>query len=190
MADALRSLHPYPMAPFNIEDPRLAGLANVILRKKPDVMDEKWIYERLAKAQEFAHVPGDWNIEPKKPAEEEGDSDDDGDEAKDTIKVMFKRQKGTLNEDQISELWGEAGGLVDEAMGKVRADTADLSGSGSEASSPEDTTMGGTEALEEFKKAALVKKEAQKLSPMSLEVLHKFIATGMVDKPAGENAVV
>jgi hypothetical protein len=182
MIETFRSLHPYPIAPFNIEDPQMAGLTNVILRKRPDVTDEKWIYERLTKAQEFAHVPTEWNIEPRKSTIDE-DGDADGDEEKDTIKARFKRQRGTLDEDQISELWGQASKLVEDAMANVGANEDDSSDSGSETSSPEDTTMGGTGAVEAFKKSALVKKEELKLTPMPLDVLQKFIATGVVDKP-------
>jgi hypothetical protein len=187
MAEVFRSLHPYPMAPFNIEDPQMAGLANVILRKKPDVPDEKWILDRLAKAQEFAHVPSDWNIERRKPVKDDGKSDEDGDEGKDTIKTMFKRQRGTLNEDQLTKLWADASELVEDEMGNVGSGSGEQSGDASEASSPEDTTIGGPEA---GKKADLVKKEEEKPMLMPLEVLQKLMSTGLGEKPDDENAGV
>jgi hypothetical protein len=176
--ETFRSLHPYPMAPFNFEEPDMAGLANVILRKKPDVPDEKWIYDRLAKAQEFAHVPSDWDIELRKPPKDDEHSDDgEGEEAKDSIKAMFKRTRGTLDEDQIAGLWHIASDVMEEAMGNVGSGSADQSGSESEASSPEDTTMGGTDA---DKTADAAEKAEQRPPPMPLEIIQKFMATGMV----------
>ncbi|KAF2691632.1 hypothetical protein K458DRAFT_411358 [Lentithecium fluviatile CBS 122367] len=178
--EVFRSLHPYPMPPFDIENPQMAGLANVILRKKPDITDEKWILDRLAKAQEFAHVPGDWNIEPRKISKDAEDVDEDDEGSKASIKSMYRRQRGTLDEDQIAELWGIAGDVVDEEMGNVGSGSGDQSVSGSEASSPEDTTMGGTEA---DKKVDSAGKEEQRLLPLPLEILHKFMATGIVEGP-------
>jgi len=177
--ETFRSLHPYPTAPFNFQADGMAGLADVILRKKPDPADEKWIFDRLAKAQEFAHVPSDWDIEPRKrPKDEEHSDDEEGEEGKDSIKTMFKRQQGTLDEDQIAQLWGIAGELMEDEMGIVGSRSDDQSGSTSESSSPEDTTMGGTDV---DKSADVAKEIEQRPPPMPLEVLHKFMATGMIE---------
>ena len=110
-AERVRALHPFPMPPFPIIQGGMpgpaAGLANTLLRKRLEPKEEEWVEGRLRKASEFAHVPGEWGIEPKRPdakdEKEDSDSDDDGD---DTVeRLPTKRVKGTLTEDDILDLW-------------------------------------------------------------------------------------
>jgi hypothetical protein len=103
-AERVEALHVFPQAPFPMDNEQLAGMAEVLLNKRLGPPEEKWVEERLRKAAEFAYVPGEWKIEPKKPAvatEEDEDDDSKGDVAD----ISTKRFKGTLNEDEIMELW-------------------------------------------------------------------------------------
>lgn len=106
--DKLAALHAFPQAPFPMGDEALGHLAIMLLDKRLGQPEEKWIEERLQKAAEFAHVPPQWGIEPKKPApkaaEDDNDSDDDMKGWDDNIPT--KRIKGSLNEDDLKIIWG------------------------------------------------------------------------------------
>ncbi|KAL5117743.1 mediator of RNA polymerase II transcription subunit 8 [Pleosporales sp. CAS-2024a] len=110
-AERIEALHVFPQAPFPMDKPHLAAMAEVLLNKRLNPPEEKWVEDRLRKAAEFAYVPGEWGIEAKKPAAEtrehgdDDDDDDDDDSTGDVADISTKRFKGTLNEDQIVDLW-------------------------------------------------------------------------------------
>lgn len=165
---ALRSLHPYPVSPFPLGNPVYAGLANTITRKKPEVAEDKWIQEKLAKAAEFAHVPEEWGIEAKKKDEaENGDGEEHG--------MKPRRVRGNLNEDELAEIWASCGEIVNQTVENVQDDEGS-----SAASSPSDTDMDGAEGQEGT--AATEKPLPPPM--MSLSMLHKFMTTGEVEVPA------
>jgi hypothetical protein len=108
-AGKVGALHVYPQAPFPMGNERLAGMAAVLLDKRLGPPEEKWVEERLRKAAEFAYVPGEWGIDVNKKAasdeKDEGDDDEDEDLKEWYDSLFTKRLKGTLNEDQIGEIW-------------------------------------------------------------------------------------
>ncbi|XPS94180.1 mediator of RNA polymerase II transcription subunit 8 [Ascochyta lentis] len=110
-ADTIRNLHPFPIAPFPNTNEHLAGLAQTLLRKRLEPTEEKWIEERLSKALEFASVPPEWGIEPKKTndkeATKETDDEIDGDPTR-LLNRYSKRTKGTLTEEQLVQRWNTA----------------------------------------------------------------------------------
>lgn len=210
----LSRLHPFPVSPFPIETPAMAGLLNTIMRKKPDLKEEKWILDRLAKAQEFAHVPDDWGVEPWKRENGDGDGAEKGEDAGDAGSrerrvERLKRQNGTLGEDDLADIWENSADLVEKALAKV-AQTSRPQGQGEEQegeseeeseSEPEkekgqgqeDVSMGGMdsnqEAAGDATGATATAKTVVAPAMMPLEVLHKFMTTGTVDKPEGQRPV-
>ncbi|KAJ4374212.1 mediator of RNA polymerase II transcription subunit 8 [Neocucurbitaria cava] len=109
-ADRIQALHPFPMAPFPITGIG-ANMATTMLRKRLEPKEEEWVEERLRKASEFAHVPSEWGIEPRKPGakDEKANDGDDSDVDDDSAERMpTKRVKGTLSEDEILDLWQHA----------------------------------------------------------------------------------
>ncbi|CAO2657290.1 Nn.00g034160.m01.CDS01 [Neocucurbitaria sp. VM-36] len=109
-ADRIRALHPFPIAPFPIMGVG-ANMANTMLRKRLEPKEEEWVEERVRKASEFAHVPSEWGIEPRKSevkAEKDDDDSDDGKEDDGAERMPTKRVKGTLSEDEILDLWQHA----------------------------------------------------------------------------------
>jgi hypothetical protein len=115
-ASKIQALHPFPVAPYPSANEHLAGLAQTLLRKRLEPAEEKWVEDRLAKALEFAYVPPEWGIEPKKPdikEETRNDSDDEDESAQDTAangkpSLSTTRIKGTLTEDDIVANWNQA----------------------------------------------------------------------------------
>lgn len=109
-AETIRNLHPFPIAPFPNTNDHLAGLAQTLLRKRLEPTEEKWVEDRLSKALEFAAVPPEWGIEPRKPTEEDDkDSDNEADDDQPSMLHRFnKRAKGTLNEEQLVQRWNSA----------------------------------------------------------------------------------
>lgn len=161
----------------------MAGLASTILRKRPDIHEEKWILDCLAKAQGFAHVPEDWNIEPTKPSKDDEDAvmSDDEDEG---AAAKLKRQKGNLNEDQISDLWANCSDVTSRVRLNVLAALQMQSGS---SESPEDMDMDGSDGDEQAIDDAENGAKSVAAPPMmSLAVLHKFMTTGAVDQATGK----
>lgn len=111
-AERVKALHPFPMPPFPMTQGGMpgpaAGLANTLLRKRLEPKEEDWVEERLRKASEFAHVPGEWGIEPRKvePKDENDESDSEEEDNTDAVDHLpTKRVKGTLSEDDILDLW-------------------------------------------------------------------------------------
>ncbi|KAF2823336.1 hypothetical protein CC86DRAFT_372321 [Ophiobolus disseminans] len=107
-AQRIGALHVFPQAPFPMGDERLAAMAATLLNKRLGPVEEKWVEERVRKASEFAHVPSEWGIEPRKPKADEQDEEDDDDD--DDMKgwddgIPTKRVKGTLNEDEVLFMW-------------------------------------------------------------------------------------
>jgi hypothetical protein len=115
-ASRIQALHPFPVAPYPNANEHLAGLAQTLLRKRLEPAEEKWVEDRLAKALEFAYVPPEWGIEPKKPdvkQEARDDDSDDEDEATQTATdgkpaLSTTRVKGTLTEDDLVTNWNQA----------------------------------------------------------------------------------
>ena len=115
--DTIRNLHPFPISPFPGTNEHLSGLTQTLLRKRLEPTEEKWVEDRLAKALEFAYVPPEWGIEPRKPVEKEckdndtesGDvkPDDDG-KPKTPFEKYNKRSKGTLTEKELVKRWNKA----------------------------------------------------------------------------------
>ncbi|KAH3940238.1 hypothetical protein HBH70_228780 [Parastagonospora nodorum] len=103
-AERVEALHVFPQAPFPMHNEGLAGLASTLLNKRLEPPEERWVEDRLRKAAEFAYVPSEWKIEPKRSdikTENEEDDDSEGYVAD----ISTKRFKGTLNEDDLVELW-------------------------------------------------------------------------------------
>lgn len=114
-AERVKALHPFPMPPFPVLQNGMpgpaSGLANTLLRKRLEPKEEEWVEERLRKASEFAYVPGEWGIEPKKvevKAEKDDNDSDDEDGGNAVEGLPTKRVKGTLSEDDILDLWKHA----------------------------------------------------------------------------------
>ncbi|KAJ4992705.1 hypothetical protein SVAN01_01751 [Stagonosporopsis vannaccii] len=110
-AETIRNLHPFPIAPFPGTDDHLSGLIQTLLRKRLEPTEEKWVEDRLVKAMEFANVPSDWAIEPRKPTEKEDkdtDADANADEPRTAVDRFSKRAKGTLTEEQLVQRWNSA----------------------------------------------------------------------------------
>ncbi len=110
-ADTIRNLHPFPIAPFPGTNDHLSGLTQTLLRKRLEPTEEKWVEERLAKALEFADVPPEWGIEPRKPTEKEAKDNDteiSADQTSTAVDRFSKRAKGTLKEEQLVQRWNSA----------------------------------------------------------------------------------
>lgn len=107
MAPRIGAMHVYPQAPYPLGNERLASMAAVLLDKRLGGSEQKWVEDRLRKAAEFAYVPGQWGIEAKKGAEvKDADDEDDEEEGKEALEGLpTKRVKGTLNEDEILDMW-------------------------------------------------------------------------------------
>lgn len=100
----LGDMHVFPMAPFPIMNEQLAGMALTLLEKRLGPTEEKWAEERVKKAAEFAHVPAEWGVVPRKV--ETYDENKEEDEFKEWAKGLpTKRLKGKLDEDQLMEMW-------------------------------------------------------------------------------------
>ncbi|KAL6712358.1 mediator of RNA polymerase II transcription subunit 8 [Coniothyrium glycines] len=104
-AKKIRALHPFPAPPFPMSQGNAAGMANTLLRKRLEPMEEGWVEARLRKAAEFVHVPAEWEIEPKRHHKDnvrlEPPEGDDGfvDE------LPTKRVQSKLSENDILGLW-------------------------------------------------------------------------------------
>lgn len=112
-ADTIRNLHPFPIAPFPGTNDQLSGLTQTLLRKRLEPTEEKWIEDRLAKALEFAKVPPEWGIEPRKPEEKEDkdkdtDTEANADQSSTAVDRFSKRAKGSLSEEQLVQRWNSA----------------------------------------------------------------------------------
>lgn len=110
-ADIIRNLHPFPIAPFPNTNEHLAGLAQTLLRKRLEPTEEKWVEDRLSKAMEFAAVPPEWGIEPKKAYDKDTEKDADhgiDDDSSNLVNRFSKRTKGTLTEEQLVQRWNTA----------------------------------------------------------------------------------
>ncbi|KAH7405845.1 hypothetical protein DE146DRAFT_649863 [Phaeosphaeria sp. MPI-PUGE-AT-0046c] len=107
MAPRIGAMHVYPQAPFPLGNERLAGMAAVLLDKRLGGSEEKWVEERLRKAAEFAYVPGEWGIEAKKPVDAADGEEDEEEDGKVYLEGLpTKRVKGTLSEDEVTDMWG------------------------------------------------------------------------------------
>ncbi|KAF1934369.1 uncharacterized protein M421DRAFT_415403, partial [Didymella exigua CBS 183.55] len=110
-ADTIRNLHPFPTAPFPGTTHEFAVIAQGLLRKRMEPAEEKWVEERLSRALEFASVPPEWGIEPRKPAdkdEKDSDNETDPDAPSTAVNRFSKRAKGSLTEEQLVQRWNSA----------------------------------------------------------------------------------
>ncbi|KAJ4286783.1 mediator of RNA polymerase II transcription subunit 8 [Kalmusia sp. IMI 367209] len=173
----LRALHAYPIPPFPITDPNLGHLPDAILRKVPTPEEKDWILAKLAKAAEFAHVPGDWDIEAKKPVEEGEDESGEGGVAK------VKRSKANLDEDQLADIWNAALGIVD-TQGAIFEEKQKASNASTPAESGEEDEemedVVGTGATSQPSGSAPAHPTAVAQPMMSLDTIHRFMSTGTV----------
>jgi hypothetical protein len=104
--DMIAALHVFPHAPYPMGNDQLAYTAEMLLEKRLGPNEQKWLEERIRKAAEFAYVPGELGIDVRKPVEVKEDSDDDDDDMKGWDDgIPTRRVKGTLSEDQITEMW-------------------------------------------------------------------------------------
>jgi hypothetical protein len=227
-ADQIGAMHVYPQAPFPMTNEQLAGMASILLDKRMGPPEEKWVEERLRKAAEFAYVPGEWGIEARKAVdvkkEENEDEEDDGEQKGALEGLPMKRVKGTLNEDQIMEMWtvghkttfdktyqDEKGiGEVeeedeeeedeDEEMEDVKVEGLTPSQGGAANAAPDQDMEDGEEESEapETPKAPpapvvmiqrappAVHKPVPGVPVMALGIVHRFMASGDVQPPAGQ----
>jgi hypothetical protein len=116
-------------------------------------------------------VPGDWGIEAKRPAEDEDEEADEGEEGK----VKIRRQKANLDEDQLAELWKDVYDIVEEVSTNVDNQQEDDE---SDASDEEMEDVVGTETGTPAQGAAGEKQEVEEQPMMSLDTLHRFMSTG------------
>lgn len=184
-ADTIRNLHPFPISPFPGTNEHLSGLTQTLLRKRLEPTEEKWVEDRLAKALEFAYVPPEWGIEPRKPAEKERkDSDsepgddkpgDDGN-TKTAFETYNQRSKGTLTEDQLVEKWNEAHTLFFDQSESYQGD------SGEEGEEEEEEEEEFEDAMDEDEPAqAAQEEEAKPKTPPPVVVIQE--AEPPVHKP-------
>jgi hypothetical protein len=176
------SLHPYPISPYPINDVALGNLATAHLRKTLEIHDQDWVTDCIAKASEFAYVPEDWGVELRHPeaAEVEAGKDDE-DDAGGNAASRVKRTKGSLDEDQLMELWTQSAELVYAEIDHVQTGSKDDEEDEEEEDDDdededEDEEMGGVDQRTDAEagKAKIV--VVQPLMP--IEVLHKFTMTG------------
>lgn len=99
-------------------------MADSLLRHKLLPEAEGYIADRLSKASEFCDVPEDWDVQPLKNkiqgkgGEEDDGSDDDPEGSTSTV----KRIHGSLNEDQLSNIWESAFDWCNEQFQNVYQD--------------------------------------------------------------------
>ncbi|KAL1611812.1 mediator of RNA polymerase II transcription subunit 8 [Paraconiothyrium brasiliense] len=175
-----RALHSFPIPPFPTADPQLGPLLDTIFSKEPGAKEKDWILAKLIKAAEFAHVPGDWGIEAKRPAEEDDEKMDEGEEG--TVKL--RRVKANLDEDQLAALWNDVYEIAEEAAADAAnqqeqdGESGDEGASGDEEDEEMEDVVGtgiGTPAQD----AAGEKEKVKEEQPMmSLDTIHRFMSTG------------
>ena len=111
------ALHPFPnpLFPMNAGGGMAAGMAGTLLRKRLEPMEEGWVEERIRKASEWAYVPEEWGIEPKKAdalatkqTEDEDEDEVPESERLDSEAIPTKRVKDALSADDIKDLWQHA----------------------------------------------------------------------------------
>ena len=169
-----RALHAFPIPPFPNGDPQMSALSDTIFSKEPGNKEQDWIRAKLTNAAEFAHVPGDWGIEAKRPAEEHEDETQTQEERNP------RRQRAYLDEDQLAALWNDVYDLVEEQA------TVAQNALNEEASGDEDEDEGEDEEMDGVEGAggpsptsAAASKPMEKEVPMmSLNTIHKFMSTG------------
>jgi hypothetical protein len=210
-AEQLDSLHVFPQAPFPMGNERLAGMAMVLLEKRLGPSEEKWVEERVKKAAEFAYVPGEWGVEPKKVDVKDEEDSEDEDLKEWYAGLPTKRVRGTLSEDAIVEMWKLGHKTVfdkdygksmrfeegkDEMQEEVQVDEAEGEGEGEEDEEMEYEDEGEGEG--ETPKAPPAPVVMMQRAPpsvhkpvpgtpiMSLGLVHRFMASGEIQAPAGQ----
>lgn len=175
-----QALHAFPIPPFPNGDPQMSALADTIFSKEPGNKEQDWIRAKLINAAEFAHVPGDWGIEAKRPADEDEARDETDSEEEHHSRP--RRQKAYLDEDQLAALWNDVYDLVeDQATVAQNALNEEASGDEDE-DEDEDEEMDDVQGLGEPRQtsAATSKPKEKEVPMMSLNTIHKFISTGTV----------
>lgn len=91
----------------------------------------------------------------------------------------IKRAKGSLNEDELADLWAQSAGIVMEEMERVEPQTG--SGDDEDEEEDEDEDEDDDEEMEGVdEKSGPTKAKGVTLPVMPLEVMHKFMMTGVV----------
>ena len=198
-APIIRSLHPYPTPPFPAE--QNYGLIDVLLRKRISPEAEKWVLERLQRAQEFCDVPEDWEIGPRKEedaSEDDAGDEDNSDEDEDDEEKPFKirRRKRVLTEEEFRDLWADASkqaAIAAERLGNEEFDAAEDEGESGEDDDDDDdiemvdskavavqdglVTVGASSIAGPGAGAAAARAQA----PLPLGAILKFMSTGATD---------
>ncbi|KAF2440337.1 hypothetical protein P171DRAFT_435154 [Karstenula rhodostoma CBS 690.94] len=171
-----RALHSFPIPPFPTADPSLGALIDTISSKEPGAKEKDWILAKLTKAAEFAHVPGDWGIEAKRPVEEEDEEMNEGGEGR----IKLRRQKANLDEDQLAELWKDVYDIVEEVSINASNENqqGDESGVSGDEEDEEMEDVLGTETPAQGAAGEKEEKVKEEQPMMSLETLHRFMSTG------------
>ncbi|KAF2032196.1 hypothetical protein EK21DRAFT_87322 [Setomelanomma holmii] len=205
-AEQLGNLHVFPQAPFPIANERFASMAASLLEKRLKPDEEKWVEEKIRKAAEFAYVPGEWGVEPKKPeVKEEEDSDDEENLKGWDPAVPLERVKGSLDEDAIMEVWKlahmtvfdkEYGKMMDFEQGgdeeRDQEDEIDEVGDEDEEMEDEDDVAGTPQAPAAAPVVMIQRAPPSVHKPvpgtlvMPLELVHRFMASGEIQTPAGQ----
>ena len=164
----------------------MAGLVETLLRKKAGPKEDKWVEDRLGKAAEFCYVPADFDVEVKAPAVDEQEDEEDQKEVEGGFKpTKVERRKGVLTEDELLEIWSDAGNQG--AIGIHRFENPDDDEEGSEEEEEdemEDVEMGesGTLKMEGGKDATTgAAAKPVGLAPLPLHVILKFMGTGTTE---------
>ncbi|KAH7078997.1 hypothetical protein BKA63DRAFT_507530 [Paraphoma chrysanthemicola] len=207
--EQLEGLHVFPQAPYPMGNERLAGMAIMLLDKRLSPNEEKWVEDRVKKAAEFAYVPGEWGVEPKKVDVKEEEDSDDEDLREWYAGLPTKRVKGTLSEDALAEVWKLAHMTVfdkdygqrfqqggEEAQEEAQADEADEGDEDEEMEDEEEEEGDGGEGETPKPSSAPVimmqrapqsiHKPVPGVPVMSLGLVHRFMASGEVQAPAGQ----
>lgn len=150
----------------------MSALADTIFSKEPGAKEQDWIRAKVIKSAEFAHVPGDWGIEAKRPTEENMDEGGTGEESE----TRPKRQKAYLDEDQLAELWRDVYDIVEEQAAVAQ----NALNEGDSEEEDEDEEMEDVEGVGGSTQAegGVPKPQEKEVPMMSLNMIHKFMSTG------------
>ena len=144
----------------------------------------------MAKALEFAYVPPEWGIEPRKPAEKEAkDSDtesgdiepNDDDKPKTAFEKFNKRSKGTLTENELVKKWNKAHRKFFGQPGATSGQGDDDSSSEEGEEEEEEEEEEFEDAMDEDEPAQAAQEEAKPKTPPPVVVIQE--AEPPVHKP-------
>ncbi|KAF9735120.1 hypothetical protein PMIN06_001465 [Paraphaeosphaeria minitans] len=170
-----RALHSFPIPPFPTANESLGTIIDAILSKEPGTKEKDWILDKIIKAAEFAHVPSDWDIQAKPPADEEDEDMDEGGESG----VKLRRQKANLDEDQLADLWKDVYDIVNEVANVSNQNQeGDDSGASGDEEDEEMEDVLGTETPAQGAAGERQEKVKKEQPMMSLDTIHRFMSTG------------